>query len=447
MALLRKFFHILKPVHFRKFFSVARQDGPAEALRRAAYFSRLIISDAARSDVRQYGRADEVPTRLGGFFPFWTEISKADAFHISTPSIKRIRKRRLAIIGDLNLPQCRKYRVEQVNDLWRCADAEVEYSHYEDFPRSARIMQNATHVMFYRLKTQDITCDYLYEARRLGLPVAYDIDDPLFSVAAYQNYGAAQTFDRSLMDHFLREAPRYAAFMDACDVVCVSTPTLAALARQHTPRPVFVRRNFADKHTLASGSRAIQDAIPHKSGSTPFTFSISTGSTGRSADFRDAFNALGDISREQPNLRIVIIGHFRMNDVPRRIRDRVKLVPFVDYDQYLTHLARSDCNLIPMADDLFNRCKSGVRVIDSCAAAVPAIVTQVGDGRNLVQNSQTGIVLNKDTGWKEAISIMVSDRDRTMKMGQAARRLIESRWSASMDEQIVDPQFKHWFLS
>ena len=29
---------------------------------------------------------------------------------------------------------------------------------------------------------------YLYEARRLRLPVLYDLDDPLFSISAYETY-------------------------------------------------------------------------------------------------------------------------------------------------------------------------------------------------------------------------------------------------------------------
>ena len=42
--------------------------------------------------------------------------------------------------------------------------------------------------MFYRGLNTPLFSMYFYEARRLRLPVLYDLDDPLFSVSAYETY-------------------------------------------------------------------------------------------------------------------------------------------------------------------------------------------------------------------------------------------------------------------
>ena len=126
--------------------------------------------------------------------------------------------------------------MEQLAEVMALAGAEYSFAHYEDLPRCMDILQDATHLFLYRLRSHPAVTRHLYEARRLRLPVLYDIDDPLFSVPAYAGYQNMTALPHDLQQHFLAEAPFFAEVMNLADAVSVSTPALRARTRGISPR-------------------------------------------------------------------------------------------------------------------------------------------------------------------------------------------------------------------
>ncbi|WP_168161454.1 glycosyltransferase [Oceanicola sp. S124] len=361
-------------------------------------------------------------------------------FRVAAPP-RLAQRRKVALIGDLNLPQCRKYRVEQLAEIFHEAGAEYIFAHYEDLPRCMDILQDATHLLLYRLRGSPIVTRHLYEARRLRLPVLYDIDDPLFSIPAYAGYGNMAALPGDMLQGFLAEAPFYAEMMNIADAVSVSTPALQEHARDFTCRPVFLRRNFADLATLGApqpnGPRA-GDA---------FRVCFASGSRGHEIDFAEVSRDLARFLAGDSRRRLVILGHFDRKHLPQALRQQVECHPFTGYAAYLTHLSGCDVAVMPLADDLFNRCKSGVRVIDAASVGVPAIVGKVSDMQAVVENGVTGRVLGPGRDWASALEDLARDPALCRDMGNRARQTLEQRWSARLDLPVVDPEMLRWIAA
>ena len=369
----------------------------------------------------------------------WQTLAQSNAFHVTaTPAINRNR-RQIAMIADLNLPQCRKYRVEQLAAFWRAREVEFEFAHYQDLPRAVRIMQHATHLMEYRLQTDPAAEMLRYEARRLRLPILYDLDDPLFSVSAYETYGNMETLDPAMKRHFVNEAPKYLEMMNGADVLSVSTPGMAAHAALYSSRPVFVRRNFADEQTLNAGS-AQEGAMPDDL----FRVAFASGSQGHEADFKEIVEPLTEFILETPDRRLMILGHFDLDHLPTPLADRVEVVKFSDYARYIGALNQADCAVMPLADDAFNRCKSAVRVLDASAAGLPSIVSDVGDLPEVVQPGLTGFVARTGTDWVGALRQLAADPEATAHMGRQSRAELERRWQGTEAPHIIAPELVAW---
>jgi glycosyltransferase involved in cell wall biosynthesis len=122
-------------------------------------------------------------------------------------------------------------------------------------------------------------------------------------------------------------------------------------------------------------------------------------------------------------------------------------VPFTTYDDYLTALARADCAVMPLLDDVFNQCKSAVRVIDASAASVPSIVSPVGDLAQMIEPGVTGHVARTPDDWLAHLNSCAKDRTQTAKMGHAARQALETRWSGSDTDHIIDREILDWVLA
>jgi len=430
---------VLRVQNFKSLWRVLRQEGPRAVVQRSvAWVGRLWAL---------YGPRRTIKPSPFALDRFWSDMAKAGAFSTTTAPALLTGKRLVAMIGDLNLLQCKKYRVEQPDEIWAEAGVEYRYAHYQDVPRCTDMLQRATHLMLYRLQRSDLATMYLYEARRLRLPVLYDIDDPLFSVAAYAGYGNMDVLEPALKAHFLAEAPLYLDVMNACDVTSFSTPGLRDHAASLSPRPGFVRRNFADRASLDSGRRAMLAAADEKAARGGLLLALASGSLGHEADFNVVSPQVTAFLAESPDRRLLILGHFRTDLLPKAMRGQVETRPFTGYDEYLTHLARADAALMPLADDLFNRCKSGVRVIDAASVGVPSIVGTVGDMATLLTPGETGFVARTGPHWTTALEVLAREPGMAAQMGRRARADLETGWSARLTAPVVESGLIDWVRS
>ena len=423
----------------RRFVSSVREEGAGEALRKARTFLGMRLRNMAPSAL---GLAKGAPARDDAYLHgIWQSLAQEDGFHISAPPSIAQERRQIALIGDLNLPQCRKYRVEQLAAFWRDRGIGFDFAHYQDVPRATRIMQNATHLMEYRLQTMPVTEMLRYEARRLRLPICFDLDDPLFSVSAYETYGNMKAVDPGLKAHFLGEAPKYLSMMNGADILSVSTPSMAEHTQFYTQRPVFVRRNFADVETLQAG-RASMNARGASDGL--FRVAFASGSQGHEIDLAEIMEPLTAFITSDSKRRLMIIGHFDPAHLPEALAAQVETVKFSTYTKYTAALARADCAVMPLCDDIFNRCKSAVRVIDAASVGVASIVGTVGDLQNVVVDGKTGFVAKSPQDWQRALEKLAADQSTARAIGKAARADLESRWQGSDASHIIAPELIRW---
>ena len=423
----------------RRFVTSVREDGAKVALAKVKSYTAMRWAGSAHTSLEHQAAPQHLSDDryLQGI---WGQLARGGAFHIDAPAYN-VGRRSIALIGDLNLPQCRKYRVEQLAAFWTAQGVSCEYAHYQDLPRATRLLSQATHLVEYRLQSMPMTEMLRYEARRLGLPVLYDIDDPLFSIAAYETYGNMQALDPWMKAHFLSEAPKYLTMMNGADILSMSTPGLAAHAAQLSSRPVYVRRNFADTATLEDGAKAMQAGKPDDG---VFRVAFASGSQGHEVDFQTILPAIEAFLEGSAKRRLVLLGHFDLSHLPKDVAERTEIVPFSTYDAYLASLSRVDCAVMPLADDLFNQCKSAVRVIDASSVGVPSIVGPVGDLAEMVVDGQTGTVARDLESWQSALELMASDRASTMQLGKAARQHLEVEWTGQNKAHIIAPEIVDW---
>ena len=433
--MVRRIAALLAAARIARFVEVVRTEGWRPALRAARRHTGMAIAGYVPPAVVPAPAGAPPGPRETPLSRLWSDLARSGAFHVSSPAVAR-RRRSVALIGDLNLPQCRKYRVEQMDEVWALAGAAYRFSHYEDVPRALDVMQDATCLMLYRVPKCDLVSAYLYEARRLGLPVIYDIDDPLFSVPAYETYANGACLPPDLLRHFVAEAPRYLDVMMQADALTLSTAGLAGHAGLFLPRPVHVRRNFADRETLAAGLVA---RGRRRRRDDRFTCVFASGSMGHEADFDVLADDLAGFLTAAPGRRLEILGRFDEGRLTEAIRARTTIRPFCDYPGYLQRLASAHCALIPLADDVFNRCKSGVRAIDAAAAGVPVVTGSVGEAPLLVEPGRTGMIVDPGPGgWAAALERLAADPAGAEAMGVAARATLEDRWTARLDAPVAD---------
>jgi len=188
------------------------------------------------------------------FYDKWLEKNSQKLEHCAAPEVL-FSKPTIAIIADLNLPQCKKYRVLQKVEAFRNAGYSVSFCHWLDQPRAYNIMQCATHYIFYRIPDCKIYNSYILESKRLGGVSFYDIDDPIFDSRVYELNKGLEFISKEEKKSLLNLAPSYASAIAKCDVSIASTPGIKILMEGVSGKPVILWRNLVDAQTRQAGAK------------------------------------------------------------------------------------------------------------------------------------------------------------------------------------------------
>lgn len=352
-----------------------------------------------------------------------------------------IRKPLVAVIGDLNLPQCKKYRVLQKQEALDSLGVTCEYCHWEDAPRALDLLQISSFVIFYRTQSTGPFRIYLDECTRLRVPTAYDIDDPIFSKAIYSTNPNLHHLHPAEAKNLLASSDRHLHALQACDYAIVSTPRLAKEVHKLGHQEAFLWRNAIDRETLYAAQLA--NGRPSGRQNSSVSLVYASGSRAHEADFREIESVMLQLLSEFPELRFSVVGFLDLPKTFARFRDRISIKPFSDYNEYIAELRSSDVAVIPLVPDAFNDCKSAIRQMEAAIVAVPSVASRIGDFANVVVHGENGMLASTTDDWYQHLRALVSDAERRHIMGAAAREkelreLTVQAIAQTLPEQLQD---------
>lgn len=327
----------------------------------------------------------------------------------------------VAIVGALDLPQCKKYRILQKIEELETHGCSTMVSNYFDVPRSFDVMQLATLVVFYRVPDGELFEGYLQEARRLGLRVVYDIDDPVFCRTVYTANANLRTLSTAEREHLLDDSRRYLAALRQCDAAIVSTPGMVEVTRPYLDgKPVYLWRNAIDAE-----SRSICADVAEAAAGAParerIRLGYMSGSRAHDRDFESIGPVLARVLDAHPHVDLVLTGHVSIPEVLEPHTSRILVRPLSSYRGYFQVLSDVDIVVIPLLADTFNACKSAIRFLEAAMLERACVVSAVGDFLNVVDHGRTGYLALSDEDWSTYLGLLIESADRRRALGRAAR--------------------------
>jgi glycosyltransferase involved in cell wall biosynthesis len=122
------------------------------------------------------------------------------------------------------------------------------------------------------------------------------------------------------------------------------------------------------------------------------------------------------------------------------LADAVELVGWVPPAELPAVLARADVAIYPFDDNLVNRTKSPVKLLELMASGLPVVADAVGEPAAVVEDGVSGRVVTPGDpdSFATAVAALLVDA-RRLEMGAAARARVASayRWSLLADELVA----------
>ena len=340
---------------------------------------------------------------------------------------------RILIIGELTLPQCKRYRVDQKVEMLEHLGYDVTVVSWHDEDGARRELQLHGLVIFYRVPALEKGLNLIGEARRLGLTCIFDIDDMVFDVEEYSRNTNILHLPPEEVELLLDGGRLYCTMLKACDHGIASTGTIAARMRHFGLQSVHVVENCLDARVLGLAAEMRRRPQARPDGSVVIGYG--SGTRTHDADFATVADAILAVLRRHPEVVLAIHGHLTLPDSFDTVADRVFRVPFLDADDYMRALASWHISIAPLEPSVFNEAKSNIKFLEASIMGVPSVCTPTEPFRSVIEHGRTGFLPETIEDWTETLSRLVQDADLRHRVAEAARAAVLARYHPTVVAQ------------
>jgi glycosyltransferase involved in cell wall biosynthesis len=325
-----------------------------------------------------------------------------------------------------------RYRIEQWEPLLRDHDISIEYAPFADrhlvalLKKPGRVLSKSVALLrALARRSKDVgrarSFDLVYIFReaaligpalperalaRTGIPTVFDFDD-----AVWIRYVSPANGRFS----YLRFPGKAAFSCKSAAHVIVGNEYLAEYATRYTAAVTIVPSTIDTARYLR-----VTAGRPSRPPTIGWTGSYSSG---RYLDLvRSALQTIG----RRHKFRFVVIGpvHF---EVPGVAIDHRPWSPTSEVED----LSDFDIGIMPVPDAPWERGKCGLKALQYMALGIPPVVSPVGANRDIVRDGTTGLWASDEAGWVSALERLLGNPSERARLGDAARRTVESLYSAS----------------
>ena len=345
----------------------------------------------------------------------------ADAARLPTSSLRSpcASRPRVLIVGSTAIPQCARYRVWQRKHQLEALgiDCDVVDSTRVELARTA--LQAHSIAIFYRVPALAAQLALIAEAKRLGVPTFWEVDDLIFDLDAYRSNRNIDRLDPELRNSVLDDAKLHRAALRACGRGIASTRVLADAMRRAGARSVHVIENALDAEMLdLARSARTGRALPGAKDAT--TIAYGSGSNVHDVDFECAAAGLRSVMLDRPAIRLCVIGDVILPSSFADLGNRVERLPFMNYRTYMATLGRAHISLAPLEATRFNDAKSNIKYIEASILELPSVCSPRDPFRQVIEHGINGFLAETDDQWREALTSLVDDVQLRNRIGSAA---------------------------
>ncbi|HZV05151.1 MAG TPA: glycosyltransferase family 4 protein [Gemmataceae bacterium] len=324
---------------------------------------------------------------------------------------------RVAFIGSSAAceAQSMRYRAHNIIQALALVGLEGTFFSLEEVESNLPVILSHDLIILVRLMHNHVTKMVIESARRLGLPIVYDIDDYLFDPWVMPYVEAFRALRQSDGLHILDEI---GACLHECEYFTGSTSYLAEKAAA-LGKKSFVIHNGLNAIQLELARQGREQRGPRDSIVRIGYFS---GTRTHQADFRVVYPSLMLLLRERPEARLRIVGDLDLGEFPglTPYLDQIETIPLLKWTELPTAMAQIDVNLIPLDLTPFNEGKSNLKYYEAGLLKVPSIASPTRINRESITHGHNGLLARTTEEWNDCLKDLMGDEERRARMGENA---------------------------
>jgi len=101
----------------------------------------------------------------------------------------------------------------------------------------------------------------------------------------------------------------------------------------------------------------------------------------------------------------------------------------------ISELSEIDIGIMPLPDTDWARGKCGLKALQYMALEIPCVMSPVGVNSKIVSDSINGFLAKDENEWVEKISLLIENPELRIKIGTAARKTVEGKYSVNSQKE------------
>jgi len=270
-------------------------------------------------------------------------------------------------------------------------------------------------------------------ARREGKPIVFELDDLLFFLPEDHPDRLAQCYASSLL-------PMLQALSEA-DVVTVSTPRLRDVLVDYNEN-IIVLPNCLDDNLWPLTPPALKD-------SSHGTLTVGyMGTNSHRPDLEYITPVLLNLIQRYPRN---VSFHFwgTQPSAELSLLPQVRWTPcyFRSYEEFAAFFQTqsADIFIAPLADNLFNRCKSPLKFFEYSALGTPGVFSRLEPYEGVVKHEQNGLLASSLAEWENCLIQLIENDELRFQLAINAQTTIRENWLISQNASRWGEAFQSAF--
>lgn len=335
--------------------------------------------------------------------------------------------RSVSLICESTLPQCYKYRVSQKANMLRMLGVTVNIIDWRNTDKSISMLQTCAMVIFYRVPFFKSVQSIYAEAKRLGVPTFWEVDDLIFDAERYKSNSNMKSLSRDIVKELLDGADLYGACYAASDYGLASTRKLQEV--MSISKRTWVVENALDKQTLeiARGLRREKKLRAVESKQT-IDIMYGSGTKTHDMDFKEAEKAIISVLAKRANTRFIVMGDLNVSQELESSPQFVRY-PAADFKTYLRKLSLADISIAPLEASEFNEAKSNIKYLEASVLNLPSVCTPTAPFGDAIVHGVNGYLARSVDEWELSLLELVDNQEKRKSVANNAHRYVYKNYS------------------
>jgi glycosyltransferase involved in cell wall biosynthesis len=305
-----------------------------------------------------------------------------------------------------------------------------------------RIVDHADVIVICRMRYTGALNEVIARARAQRKKVLFDVDDLVFDLDYV--HLILKTLDQDfshpgVWDHWFAYVGRIGATLKMCDGAITTNRFLAKRIESFSGLTARVVPNFMNDHQLQ-----ISHSIYEQKQSAGFArtdelhMGYFSGTPTHNHDFSMVATALTELMREDPRIRLLVVGYLELRGELAKFSDRITTYPLHDFVNLQRLMALVEINLVPLLDNGFTNCKSELKYFEAAAVGTVTVATPIYSYASAIADGVNGYLANSiDWSSKLRTAVALVD-DGYCEVAQRARTHALARYAWNEQHALVE---------